>query len=139
MAGDPKAAEISDAAHAFDFVTDDDELRYQRGHRERLKARFLEGGANALPDYELLELVLFAAIPQKNVKPLAKLLIERFGGFANVLAAPPARLMEFKGIKQAAVTQLKIVEAAALRMAKRQLIGKPALSSWSALIDYCTA
>ncbi|HWD27584.1 MAG TPA: DNA repair protein RadC [Rhizomicrobium sp.] len=109
------------------------------GHRERLRDRFLEGGANAMPDYELMELVLFAAIPRRDVKPLAKTLIARFGGFAEAIAAPRTRLLEVEGIGEAAVTQLKIVEAAALRLARSQMLNKPALSSWAALIDYCTA
>ncbi|HTK79442.1 MAG TPA: DNA repair protein RadC [Rhizomicrobium sp.] len=109
------------------------------GHRDRLRARFLEGGANALPDYELLELLLFAAIPRRDVKPLAKDLIAKFGGFAEVIAAPRERLLAFKGLGENAVTQLKIVEAAALRLSKSRMLGKPALSSWQAVLDYCTA
>jgi DNA repair protein RadC len=114
-------------------------LSHQLGHRERLRERFVEGGAAAMPDYELLELVLFAAIPRRDVKPLAKALITQFGSFADVIAAPRARLLEVSGIGEAAVTQLKIVEAAALRLARSQMLNKPALSSWAALIDYCTA
>jgi DNA repair protein RadC len=109
------------------------------GHRERLRERFLEGGANAMPDYELMELVLFAAIPRRDVKPLAKALIAHFGSFAEVIAAPRARLLEIDGIGEAVVTQLKIVEAAALRLSRAQMLNRPALSSWAALIDYCTA
>ncbi len=86
-----------------------------------------------------MELVLFAAIPRRDVKPLAKTLIERFGSFADAIAAPRARLLEVDGIGEAVVAQLKIVEAAALRLSKTRLIGKPALSSWNALIDYCAA
>jgi DNA repair protein RadC len=112
---------------------------HQLGHRERLRERFLDGGAAAMPDYELMELVLFAAIPRRDVKPLAKQLIARFGSFAEVIAAPRARLLEVDGIGEAVVTQLKIVEAAALRLARTQMLNKPALSSWAALIDYCTA
>ncbi|MEI9887214.1 MAG: DNA repair protein RadC [Rhizomicrobium sp.] len=111
----------------------------QLGHRERLRERFLGGGAGAMPDYELMELLLFAAIPRRDVKPLAKTLIARFGSFAEAIAAPRARLLEVDGIGEAVVTQLKIVEAAALRLARGQMLGKPALSSWAALIDYCTA
>src|ERR1700742_5110671 len=85
------------------------------GHRERLRERFVKGGANALPDYEMLELVLFAAIPRRDVKPLARLLIARFGTFAEVIAAPRERLLEVKGIGESVITQLKVVEAAALR------------------------
>jgi DNA repair protein RadC len=109
------------------------------GHRDRLRDRFVAGGADALPDYEMLELVLFAAIPRRDVKPLAKYLISSFGSFADVIAAPRERLLEIDGLGDAVVTQLKIVEAAALRLAKTKLIGKPALSSWQALLDYCKA
>ena len=112
---------------------------HQTGHRERLRERFIEGGAGAMPDYELMELVLFAAIPRRDVKPLAKQIIAQFGSFAEAIAAPRARLLEMDGIGEAAVTQLKIVEAAALRMSRTAMLGKPALSSWAALIDYCTA
>jgi DNA repair protein RadC len=133
---DETPAEIADAVASFDSA---EPVDYRDGHRKRLKTRFREGGANALPDYELLELVLFGAIPRANLKPLARTLIDRFGGFAEVLAAPPARLMETKGVKEGVVTQLKIIEAAAIRLSRRQVLNKPALSSWSALIDYCTA
>ena len=108
-------------------------------HRQRLRARFLDGGAEPMPDYELMELVLFAAIPRRDVKPLAKSLIDRFGSFADAIAAPRERLLEVEGIGESVVTQLKVVEAAALRLSKTRLIGKPALSSWTALIDYCAA
>jgi len=109
------------------------------GHRDRLRERFVSGGSDALPDYELLELVLFAAIPRRNVKPLAKYLLARFGSFADVIAAPRERLLEIDGAGESVVTQLKIIEAAALRLSKTKLIGKPALSSWQALLDYCKA
>jgi len=92
-----------------------------------------------MPDYELMELVLFAAIPRRDVKPLAKQLIAQFGSFAEVIAAPRSRLLEVDGIGDAVVTQLKIIEAAALRLARGQMLNRPALSSWAALIDYCTA
>lgn len=104
----------------------------------RLRERFLKGGADAMPDYELLELTLFAALPRRDTKPLAKALLARFGSFAEVIAAPRARLMEVKGVAEAVANHLKIVEAAAHRLAKTQVIGRPALSSWAALLDYCT-
>jgi DNA repair protein RadC len=109
------------------------------GHRERLRARFLKGGADAMPDYELLELTLFAAQPRRDTKPLAKALLVRFGSFAEVIAAPRARLMEVKGVGENVANHLKIVEAAAQRLAKTKIMGRAALSSWSALLDYCTA
>ncbi|MBS0281143.1 MAG: DNA repair protein RadC [Proteobacteria bacterium] len=109
------------------------------GHRERLRARFVKGGAVAMPDYELLELTLFAAVPRKDTKPLAKTLLARFGSFADVIAAPRERLLEIPGVGDAVVSQLKIVEAAAGRLAQTRVIGRPALSSWTALLDYCMA
>ena len=109
------------------------------GHRERLRERFLAAGENALPDYELLELVLFAALPRRDVKPLAKALLARFDSFAETIAAPPDRLQEVDGVGESVVTQLKIVEAAALRLSKTKVLGRPALSSWQALLDYCSA
>jgi len=109
------------------------------GHRERLRDRFVKGGAAAMPDYELLELTLFAALPRKDTKPLAKSLLARFGSFAEVIAAPRARLLEIPGVGDAVVNQLKIVEAAAARLAQTRVIGRAALSSWTALLDYCMA
>ena len=109
------------------------------GHRERLRARFVNGGADAMPDYELLEMTLFAALPRRDTKPLAKALLARFGSFAEVISAPRARLMEVKGVGEAVANHLKIVEAAAHRLARTKVMGRPALSSWSALLDYCTA
>lgn len=112
---------------------------HQTGHRERLRDRFLEGGAGAMPDYELMELVLFGAVQRRDMKPLAKQLIAHFGSFAEAIAAPRARLLEVDGVGDAVVAQLKIVEAAALRLTRSAMLNKPALSSWAALIDYCTA
>ncbi len=109
------------------------------GHRERLRQRFLAGGAEAMPDYELMELTLFAAVPRRDVKPLAKALISRFGSFAEAIAAPRERILEVEGASDSVATHLKIVEAAALRLAKTRLLGRPALSSWPALIDYCAS
>jgi DNA repair protein RadC len=110
---------------------------HYHGHRERLRARFREAGAEAVSDYELLELVLFRAIPQRDIKPLAKELIAKFGSFAEVVAAPQARLAEVKGMGDAAVTELKVVHAAASRLARGQMQKRTVLSSWSSVIDYC--
>jgi len=92
-----------------------------------------------MPDYELLELALFAAIPRRDTKPLAKALLKRFGSFAEVIAAPRERLLEISGVGESVVHHFKIVEAAAQRLAKTKVMGRPALSSWAALLDYCTA
>lgn len=110
---------------------------HYHGHRERLRARFQEAGSDALPDYELLELLLFRSIPQRDVKPLAKELIARFGSFAETLAAPAARLTEIKGIGEGVALDLKIVEAALQRMARGAVAKRPVLSSWAAVIEHC--
>ncbi|MBM3505493.1 MAG: JAB domain-containing protein [Alphaproteobacteria bacterium] len=107
------------------------------GHRARLRARFLAAGAQALADYELLELVLFGALPRRDTKAMAKALIERFGSFADVIAADPARLAEVPGVGEAVIATLKAVEAAALRLSRGRLGDRPTLSSWSAVLDYC--
>ena len=107
------------------------------GHRERLRERFREAGAEALSDYELLELVLFRALPRRDVKPIAKDLIATFGSFPEVISAPPARLAEIAGMGTAAITELKIVHASAMRLARGQVRKRPVLSSWSNVIDYC--
>jgi len=107
------------------------------GHRERLRDRFRDGGAEALPDYELLELVLFRAIPRRDVKALAKSLVARFGSFAEVLAASPARLSEVAGLGEAAITELKIVEASARRLTRGEVGVRQVLGSWDKVLDYC--
>jgi DNA repair protein RadC len=110
---------------------------YLRDHRKRLRARFLDGGAAAMPDYELLEMVLFRALPRQDVKPLARTLLDRFGDFNGVLSAPAARLCEVKGVGESVLVELKLVEAAAHRLARTRVMGRPVLSSWTALLDYC--
>lgn len=110
---------------------------HYHGHRERLRGRFRDAGPDSVSDYELLELLLFRAIPQRDVKPLAKELIQKFGSFAEVIAAPRARLKEIKGVGESVVDELKIVQAAASRLAKGQVQKRPVLSSWSSVLDYC--
>lgn len=110
---------------------------YIKDHRARLRARFTEGGAAAMPDYELLELILFRAIPRQDVKPLARLLIDTFGDFNRVLSAPVSRLAAVKGVGEAVVLELKLVEAGAQRLMRARVMNRPVLSSWDALLDYC--
>jgi DNA repair protein RadC len=107
------------------------------GHRERLRDRFREAGADAVTDYELLELVLFRALPRRDVKPLAKALIAKFGSFAEVVSAPMTRLAEVRGLGDTGATELKIVQAAASRLARGEVKRRKVLSSWSAVLDYC--
>lgn len=110
---------------------------HYHGHRDRLRARFSEGGVTALADYELLELYLFRSIPRRDVKPLAKELITKFGSFAETIAAPTERLTEVKGISEKIALDLKILKAAATKLGQESILGRPVLSSWSALLDYC--
>ena len=138
----PKATtspHISDVSPAFVAGEAKAPAPHYLGHRARLRDRFLKGGAEALPDYELLEMVLFAAIPRGDLKPLAKALLARFGSFDEVVCASRERLLEVKGVGEAVVAQLKVIEAAALRLSKAKLLGRPALSSWAAVLDYVTA
>lgn len=107
------------------------------GHRERLRDRFRAAGGDSLADYELLELVLFRAIPRRDVKPLAKALLVRFGSFAEVVAARPERLKEIEGMSEAAVIEVKIIQQAAKRFAKSNLDQRQSLMSFSAVLDYC--
>jgi DNA repair protein RadC len=108
------------------------------GHRDRLRARFMTGGADAMPDYELLELLLFSAILRKDTKPLAKRLIARFGDFAGVIRARPDQLAA-EGLSDSAVALLKVTQAGALRLSRQTVMTQPVLSSWTALIDYLRA
>ncbi|MBN9006285.1 MAG: DNA repair protein RadC [Rhizobiales bacterium] len=113
------------------------EAPHYHGHRERLRERFRDAGPDALSDYELLEMVLFRALPRRDVKPLAKSLIGRFGSFAEVVHAPDARLRETSGLGEAAIIEIKLIAATASRVAKGQLKQRTMLSSWAAVIDYC--
>ena len=110
---------------------------YIRDHRKRLRERFLQGGAQAMPDYELLELLLFRAIPRQDVKPLARQLIEVFGDLAGVISAPAARLQKVAGVGEAVIVELKLAEAMALRLARAKVLNRRVISSWDALLDYC--
>lgn len=107
------------------------------GHRERLRERFL-AAPDALPDYELLELVLFT-IPRIDTKPIAKELIRQFGTFAEVISANPEKLREVDGVKDVAVATLKAVQVAAQRLLQAKVKAAPVISSWAAMLDYCTA
>ncbi len=110
---------------------------HYHGHRERLRERFHAAGPEALSDYELLEMALFPALPRRDTKPLAKALLKQFGSFAEVIHAPIARLREVDGIGEASINQIKLLAAAAHRVAKGEIKRKIALSSWNDVIDYC--
>jgi DNA repair protein RadC len=129
------AADLFDHATARHVPMPDNE-----GHRQRLRDRFSIAGAGSLHDYELLELVLFNAIPRRDTKPIAKALLKRFNGsFAEVVNAPPALLKEVKGVGDSVVHQFRLVREAALRLARVELDERDVLSSWDAVLDYCRA
>ncbi|MEM7664213.1 MAG: DNA repair protein RadC [Pseudomonadota bacterium] len=123
--GEPASAAKSDAGKAAGL-----------GHRARLRERLLKGGAEALADYEVLEYLLFAAIKQGDTKPIAKELIKQFGSLAGVLNADADALQRVKGVGETSAAALKSVAVATRRMARSEIIQKPVLSSWQALIDY---
>lgn len=107
------------------------------GHRQRLRERFVFGGKDALQDYELLELLLFMAIPRRDVKPLAKELLAKFGSLPALMSAPHATLTQIDGISENTATAIKTVSALAERMIKQELMQKPVLNNWTRLMDYC--
>ena len=110
--------------------------KHYHGHRQRLRERFLEAGPDALADYELLELLLFRSIPRRDVKPLAKALLTRFGSLAGVLAASPAELRSVPGVGEAVAFDLKLMAEVGLRVGRATVGKRPVISSWSQLLDY---
>lgn len=113
------------------------ELNYVKDHRQRLHHRFVEGGARGMPDYELLELVLFRSLPKCDVKPVARRLIDTFLDISDVISARPEHLAKVRGVGDLVITDLKILEATSHRMARARVMQKDVLSSWDALINYC--
>jgi DNA repair protein RadC len=114
------------------------EAPHYHGHRERLRQRLINAGADSLPDYELLEVILFAANPRTDMKPLAKSLLARFGGFAELLSAEPEKLAK-AGLSLAGIAALIAAREAALRAMHSELRERPIVNSWDKLVDYCTA
>jgi DNA repair protein RadC len=110
-----------------------------QGHRERMRTRVLTRGTEALADYELLEMLLFFAFKKGDTKPLAKALINRFGSFANVLAAPERTLLATPGLGPHSVSAIKVVQASALRLMRAEIVDRPVLGNWDRLIEYLTA
>ena len=107
------------------------------GHRKRLRERFLKGGADALADYELLEMILFPAKPMGDVKPMAKMLLAKFKNFGGVLHAESEALLAVEGVNEAAVVAIKVAKATSERLLKEEVMDKPIIKSWTQLIDYC--
>jgi len=126
---------------AGDLFDDDRKTKrpHYHGHRQRLRERFRATGGDGMPDYELLELLLAQAIPRRDVKPLAKILLERFGSFAGVISADDDKLLSVSGMGETSVAALKVVRAAAVRLLRQEVTGRDAISSWDKLVDYCRA
>ena len=120
-------------------MSDKKDKPHYHGHRQRLKDRFIKSGAGSLADYELLELILCLAIPRRDVKPLAKKLLDTFGSFAEVINADNARLKEVSGVGDNAIVALKLLRDGAIKLTQEGIIDRPLLSSWDALVDYCRA
>jgi DNA repair protein RadC len=109
------------------------------GHRQRMRQRLLKAGPDALADHEMLEMILFIALPRRDTKPIARALLVRFRSFAGVLGAPVSELLEIDGLGEAGAAAVKLVQAAALRMLKHEIAAQPVLSNWDRLTDYLTA
>lgn len=116
-----------------------DKKNHAAGHRERLRDRFRKAGVDGVQDYELMEMILFRAIPRRDVKPLAKEIITKFGGFAEALSAPVERLMEIKGVSEAVATEMKVIHAASIKLSQARILDRPVISSWDSLLSYCRA
>ena len=112
---------------------------HHAGHRDRLRQRFMAAGDAGVADYELLEMILFRAMPRRDVKPLAKAVIARFGSFAEAITARPERLRDVAGLGEAAIVEFKIVEAAARRLTRGAVKARQTLGSWTEVLDYCRA
>ncbi len=116
-----------------------DAQNHASGHRDRLRERFRRAGVEAVQEYELMELILFRAIPRRDVKPLAKEIIKAFGGLPQALAAPVERLTEIKGVSENIAIELKIIHAASIKLAQARILDRPVISSWNDLLAYCRA
>ncbi|MGH1403033.1 MAG: RadC family protein [Alphaproteobacteria bacterium] len=112
-------------------------LPHYSGHRQRLRERFVTSGANALQDYELIEMLLFMAIPRRDVKPLAKTLLSSFGSLSELMNASHNALTQIDGISANTATAIKTVSAIAERMVRQDIMHKPILNNWARLMDYC--
>ena len=112
---------------------------HYHGHRERLKQRLLESDGEALADYELLEAILFRALPRRDTKPIAKELLQRFGSFAEVINASDGELRKIKWIKDGAIGEFALIKAATKRLLKTAVIERPVLTSWAKVLDHCRA
>jgi DNA repair protein RadC len=123
----------------FGVAPDDGTVQGTEGHRNRMRTRLLEAGPAALADHEMLEMLLFLALPRRDTKPIARELLAKFGGFGPVVSASPAELRSIEGLGDAGIAALKLAQAAAARLLRGELAAKPVLGSWEALTDYLRA
>ncbi len=133
----PKGTQNRPMSELLPQKPENEESPLHEGHRDRLRARFLKSGVNGVADYELLEMLLFAAIPRRDVKPLAKQLLAKFGSIAGVMGATPADLQKIKGLSGNSATLIKVVHGLCQKMLREDIEKKPLLGSWQKLIDYC--
>ncbi len=136
LLSEPPRVDADRASHT-PVDADQGEKPHYLGHRDRMRRRFLESGADSLLDYELLEVLLYHAVPRRDVRPLAKQLINTFGSFWAVVTASPERLRRETKFSDATIVAISVVAAAAQRMARQQVANQPVLSNWQALMDYC--
>jgi DNA repair protein RadC len=108
-----------------------------KGHRDRVRRRLLSAGPEAFADYELLELLLFHSIERVDVKPLAKALLQEFGGLGGVLAASREQLEKHDRLGERTVVHFKAIRETARRLLKESVADRPVVSSWNQLLDYC--
>lgn len=135
----PDAPQTTTKEKAPNTQKEKEKKPHYHGHRDRLRARFVENGAESLQDYELIELILFMAIPRKDVKPLAKNLLDIFQGLPGLMNADMTELTRINGISDNTAIALKAITETAHRSMKRDMMGKPILNTWSRLIEYCHA
>lgn len=109
------------------------------GHRARMRQKLIEAGPAALLDHELIEMILFIALPRRDTKPIARALLDRFGSFADALSAPTQELRQIEGLGDAGIAALRTVQAAALRLSEAPLKNQQVLNNWDRLMDYLTA
>ncbi|HEY5301733.1 MAG TPA: DNA repair protein RadC [Acetobacteraceae bacterium] len=130
---------LAEQAGLLELVPPDPALAGLDGHRARMRARLVSAGPEALADHEMLEMVLFLALPRRDTKPIARALLNRFGSFAAAIAAPPNDLRGVEGLGEAGMAALKLVQGAALRLARAEVMDRPVLANWDRLIEYLNA
>ena len=139
MRGRKAAKGVSEATDLFGAPPEDATVQGTEGHRTRMRARLLDAGPSALADHEMVEMLLFLALPRRDTKPIARELLAKFGGFGRVISASVAELRSIEGLGDAGIAALKLAQAASVRLLRGELSAKPLLRSWEALTDYLRA